>query len=973
MPKTLPQREEEILSFWKENDIFKKTIKKTENGKPFVFFEGPPTANGKPGIHHILARSFKDLIPRYKTMRGFKVGRKAGWDTHGLPVELELEKKLGFSGKQDIEKYGIEEFNKKCKESVWEYKELWEKMTERIGFWLDLEHPYVTYENDYIESLWWILKQASEKGLLYKGHKVVPQCPRCGTTLSSHEVAQGYKNVKEESVYIKLKLKNRPASSAKASAAKDEFVLAWTTTPWTLPGNVALAVGEHIGYAKIKIGDEIFYLAKNLLSKIDGEYEVMEEITGADLVGLEYEPIFPGVIEETDKNLKNAFKIYPASFVSTEDGTGVVHIAPMYGLDDYELGEKNSLPKVHTVNLDGTFSNLVPQWEGKFVKSVEKEIIADLKERGILFKTEEYAHDYPFCWRCGTPLIYYAKDSWFLRMSSLRDELLKNNESINWVPEHIKEGRFGEWLREVKDWAVTRERYWGTPMPVWICEKCSEVKVVGSREEIGVDEKFDLHKPFIDEITLECSCGGTMKRTPEVMDCWFDSGAMPYAQWHYPFENKKEVDNGELFPADFISEAIDQTRGWFYTLLAVSTILGKGAPYKNVICLGHVLDKEGLKMSKSKGNVVDPWTMIEKYGADAVRWYLYTINQPGDPKRFDEAGLKESSAIFMTLFNVVNFYKMFAGDEKIKDFKTAENILDKWIISKLNSLNAEVSKSLDAYDIVSASRKIAEFVADLSTWYIRRSRARFKDEEEKKSALPVLRFVILETAKIMAPFTPFVADSIYKEIKGEEDSVHLEDWSEAGKPDEQLMKEMDVVRNVCELGLAEREKAGIKVRQPLQKASIENLQLTLSEELLDIIKDELNVKEVAQQKGTETLSVSLDTEITPELKMEGYLREVVRQVNSLRKEAGFTISDRAILNFETESAEATEVFQKFSDEIKKGTLCDEISQGKSESDMEKAQPSHSTTVKTMADKKASAGKEIKVDSEIKVWVGIKKV
>lgn len=940
----LPQREEEILSFWKENQIFKKTIEKTKNGKPFVFFEGPPTANGKPGIHHVLARSFKDLIPRYKTMRGFKVGRKAGWDTHGLPVELELEKKLGFNGKQDIEKYGIEEFNKKCKESVWEYKELWEKMTERIGFWLDLEHPYITYENDYIESLWWILKQAHEKGLLYKGHKVVPQCPRCETTLSSHEVAQGYKNVKEESVYIKLKLKGR----------ENESVLAWTTTPWTLPGNIALAVGSNIDYAKIKINDEIFYLAKNLLEKIDEKYELLGEIKGADLVGLEYEPIFPGVIKKTDKNAENAFKIYAADFVSTEDGTGVVHTAVMYGLEDYELGEKIGLPKIHTVNPNGTFNYLVPQWEGKFVKSVEKEIITDLREREILFKTEEYAHDYPFCWRCGTPLIYYAKNSWFLKMSALRDELLKNNETINWVPKHIKDGRFGEWLREVKDWAVSRERYWGTPVPVWICEKCNGMKVIGSREEIGVDEKFDLHRPFIDEIILDCECGGKMKRIPEVMDCWFDSGAMPYAQWHYPFENKKEVDNGEIFPADFISEAIDQTRGWFYTLLAVSTILGKGSPYKNVICLGHVLDKDGLKMSKSKGNVVDPWQMFEKYGADAVRWYFYTINQPGDPKRFDEEGLKESSAIFTTLFNVVNFYKMFEdyGSTEKTEYGKTENILDKWIISKLNSLNAEVSKNLDAYDIVSAGRKIMEFVTDLSAWYIRRSRARFKDEEEKKSALPVLKFVILETAKIMAPFTPFVADSIYKEVGGAGESIHLEEWSDAGKVDEKLFKEMEVVRNVCELGLAEREKIGIKVRQPLQQLTINNLQLTLNNELIDLIKDELNVKEVEQKKGTETLSVLLDTEISPELKMEGYLREVVRQVNSLRKDAGFTIADRAVLNFETENAEAIEVFQKFADEIKKGTLCDEINQGKTESDTEK---------------------EIKVDDGIKVWVGIKKV
>ena len=654
---SIPEIEKKILEFWKENKIFEKSLKKKSPKGNFVFYEGPPTANGKPGIHHVEARAFKDVIPRYKTMQGYHVERKAGWDTHGLPVELEVEKALELKNKKDIENYGIEKFNRKCKESVWKYKEEWEKMTERMGYWIDMENPYITYNNSYIESLWWIIKQIYDKGLIYKGYKVVPQCPRCGTALSSHEVAQGYRSVKEKSIYIKFKLKNR----------NNEYILAWTTTPWTLPGNIALAIGEKIEYVKIKHNNEFYYLAKNLLDKINGEYKIVEELRGKEMIGWEYEPLFGGVIKGDEKNAENAFKIYPANFVSTEDGTGIVHTAVMYGVDDYELGEKIGLPKIHTVNFDGTFNELVPQWKGKFVKDAEKEIIEELEDRNILYNTEEYVHDYPFCWRCDSPLIYYARDSWYFEMSKLREKLIKNNEKINWVPEHIKEGRFGEWLRDVKDWAISRERYWGTPIPIWICEKCKEMKVIASRKELGVDDKFDLHKPFIDEIKFKCKCGGEMKRTPEVMDCWFDSGAMPFAQYHYPFENKNFIDRKEQFPADFISEAVDQTRGWFYTLLAISTMLGKESPYKNVICLGHILDKDGQKMSKHIGNVIDPILMIEKYGADVVRWYIYSVNQPGEPKRFSEDALKESGSMFNTLLNVLSFYKMFEDGVEIEN------------------------------------------------------------------------------------------------------------------------------------------------------------------------------------------------------------------------------------------------------------------------------------------------------------------
>ena len=655
-----PAREEEILAFWEKEKIFEKSLSKPSPKGPFVFYEGPPTANGRPGIHHVEARAFKDILPRFRTMQGYHVDRQAGWDTHGLPVELEVEKQLGFNGKKDIEEFGIEKFNAKCKESVWKYLEDWVKLTKRIGYWVDLEHPYITYEPQYIEKLWGIVKQVWDKGLLYKDYRVTPHCPRCGTSLSSHELAQGYKDVKDLSVYAKFRVKGTEAK---------EFLVAWTTTPWTLPGNVALAVGENIDYVKVRVGEEFLWVAKDRVAEVVKEmYDVLEEVKGSALVGKAYEPLFPflsSVIASAAKQSSGeeiasspaaprkdmAFQVVAADFVTTSDGSGIVHTAVMYGQDDFELGQKVGLPKHHLVKLDGTFVEGMDFLSGRMVtdEEVAVDIIKDLAHRGLLFSKAKYEHSYPHCWRCKSKIIYYAKDSWYIRMSSLREELLAANETIHWEPEHIKEGRFGEWLREVKDWAFSRERYWGTPLPIWECQKCDQKKCIGSFDELRVGKDFDPHRPFVDEIELICSCGGTMRRVKEVCDVWFDSGAMPFAS------------GASGFPADYISEAIDQTRGWFYTLLAVSTLLGKGAPYKNVICLGHLLDKDGKKMSKSLGNIVNPNEMIEKYGADALRWYMYTITAPGDSKRFDEKTLNEMiQNVFMMLWNVKAFYELYS-------------------------------------------------------------------------------------------------------------------------------------------------------------------------------------------------------------------------------------------------------------------------------------------------------------------------
>ncbi len=878
-----PEKELEILQNWEKNEVFKKTLEKDAPKGPFVFFEGPPTANGRPGIHHAESRAFKDCIPRFKTMQGFRVDRKAGWDTHGLPVEIEVEKQLGFTGKAQIEEYGIGPFNDKCKESVWTYKKDWEEFTKRLGFWVDMENAYVTYKPEYVESLWWVIKQIWERGLLYKDYRVTPHCPRCGTSLSSHELSQGYKDVKDLTITAKFKLVDK----------ENEYVLAWTTTPWTLPGNVALAVGNNITYVKIKQNDQFLWLAKNRLSVIEGEYDVVEEVMGEALVGWKYEPLYPFMKDKVESTV--AWTIVPAKFVTTEDGTGVVHTAVMYGQDDFELGNEVGLPKYHVVKLDGTFIDGMDFLSGRFVtdEEVAIDVIKDLAGRGLLYSKAKYEHSYPHCWRCKTKVIYYAKDSWYIRMSELRDEMLKQNESIHWEPDHLQEGRFGEWLREVKDWAFSRERYWGTPLPIWECTKCDHKKCIGSFEELGQPD-IDPHRPNVDVIELPCEkCSSVMKRVPDVCDVWFDSGCMPFAQWHYPFENKEKIDSGEAYPADYISEAIDQTRGWFYTLLAVSTLLGKERPFKNVICLGHVLDAQGKKMSKSLGNIVKPMEMIDLYGADAVRWYMYTINQPGESKRFDEKTLGDMvKKNFGILMNVVSFYEMFAGETVEQVERT--HVLDRWILARLHKLTKETTERLEGYIITETVRDLGEFIQDLSTWYVRRSRDRFKstDVDDKNSAISTLQECLLTLAKLMAPFAPFLAESVYTQSGGTKESVHLEEWPMANETliDETVLDQMGRTRSIVSRSLERRSEAGVNVRQALASAIVTIPSDELAQEYIEVIQDEINVKTVTIQKGE--YQVELDLTLTPELVREGTVREIIRRVNALRKEKGLTIDDR---------------------------------------------------------------------------------
>ncbi len=885
----LVKKEQEILNFWKKNNIFKKSIR-DEKSPEFVFYEGPPTANGQPGIHHIEARAFKDIICRYKNMKGFRVLRKAGWDTHGLPVEIQVEKELGLNDKKGIEEYGIAEFNKKCQESVWRYQQDWEKMTERIGFWIDMENPYITYDNKYIESVWWILKQIWDKNLLFRDYKIVPFCPRCGTTLSSHELAQGYKKVKEASVYVKFEIKDQSKN----------YFLVWTTTPWTLPGNVAIAINPRFTYLKVKIADEFYILAKERISVLENEnYEIVEEISGASLVGLEYCPLYE--IKEAKQENEKAYEILPADFVTLEDGTGLVHIAPAFGEEDYQLikEQKEKFSFLMTVDKQGKMLTPGYEWHNLFVKKADQLIIKDLEKRNILFKQELYEHDYPFCWRCDTPLIYYAQSSWFIKMTVLREKLLENNEKINWVPANLKAGRFGEWLREVKDWNLSRERYWGTPLPIWLCEneKCENQKAIGSIEELenlSGKKIQDLHRPYIDEIEIKCEkCGGKMKRTPEVIDCWFDSGSMPLAQQHYPFENKELVDNKKVFPADYICEGIDQTRGWFYTLLAISTLLDLGVSYKNVVVTGIVLDEKGQKMSKSKGNIVIPQQVIEKFGADCIRLYFYTLNQVDQPKRFS---LKEMEDLyrkfFSTLENCLSFLKMYENVnsfEKI-DLIKLNNILDQWVISKTNNLIVKLSKNLEEYDIVSAARLFLKFIDDLSNWYIRRSRKRFQKpeiEQEKNEAIQTLKYVLKELAKLLAPFTPFLSEHFYQNLKDNEDllSVHFCDYPQINLDliKEELENDMEAVRDVAAMALGERVKAGIKVRQPLSLLKVSKHKIRDKKELLDLIKEEVNVKEVKVDAELKE-DVFLDLTMTEELKKEGRARELIRKIQQFKKE-----------------------------------------------------------------------------------------
>jgi len=1117
----LPELEKETLSFWNKKKIFLKSLKQTAKNKKFVFYEGPPSANGRPGLHHVLARSFKDIICRYKTMQGFNVPRQAGWDTHGLPVEIQVEKSLGLKSKKDIEnlvpgnkRESIIFFNQKCRESVWQYRDLWENLTNRMGYWLEMENPYITYDSKYIESLWWIFKKISDKGLLYQGHKVIPWCPRCGTGLSSHEIAQGYKTVTENSVYIKFKLLPKQKID-KFSTDEKTYILSWTTTPWTLPGNVALAIGEKIKYIAVRTPKkELLILAKNLWNKNLFEGKIEKEFSGKELLSLKYKPFFN--IKELISS--SSYQIYPADFITTEDGTGIVHTAVMYGEDDYQLGTKFNLPAIHTVSEDGKFKSIVPEFSGLPVKNTDTEnkIISYLKKNNFLLKTVPYKHEYPFCWRCDSPILYFARSSWFIKMSSLRKELQKNNEKINWVPAHIKEGRFGEWLKETKDWAISRERYWATPLPIWQCkkghlsiissleeldeksffsgnefiimrhgeaesnvkkilssspennhhltekgkkevlfaakklkkenidiiissdilraketaaiikkelkinevifdsrlreinfgewnnqsnnlyEKISKTKyehfsesapqgetlrqvkervitalkdinnryknkkilIIGhgdplfvmagaalglSDKEISLEKKYDLktaefkkislknyplsdagnldlHRPFIDEIFLKCAkCGEKMERVKELADVWFDSGAMPFAAINYPFENRPLIEKNKFFPADYISEGIDQTRGWFYTLLAVSTIIKNSTPFKNVICLGLIHDKNGQKMSKSRGNIIDPWEMMDKYGADSLRWYLYTLNDPGDAKNFNEEDLKKiSQNVFGILKNCLIYWLTY-GTKNIKSSARLSHPLDLWLSSRQNQTISEVTSFLEKYDIIHAGKSIESFINDLSRWYIRRSRGRFQNPENKSdtsSASKILFEALLALSKLIAPFAPFFSEFLYQSLAKHskskfKESIHLENWLKtAGKSDnKKLLENMETIRRLASLALAERETAGIKIRQPLKELKIEKI--NISPVLLEILKDEVNVKSITfTSKLPKEKEVELDINITPELKKEGAIRELIRAIQSLRGKSNLKPGQIINLCLENYSPEAKTLLEE---------------------------------------------------------------
>jgi len=1125
LKEPLPQAEETILSFWKEIDL----LKQIENKKPkstgffnskkeFIFYEGPPTANGRPGIHHLLARAFKDVVLRYKTMQGFHVRRRGGWDTHGLPVELQVEKEIGTKSKKDIEAYGIAKFNEKCKESAWVYMEEWERFTDRIGYILDQKNAYVTYKPEYIESVWNIVSKIAEQNLLYKDYKVVPWCPRCGTALSSHELAQGYQDDKDLSVYVKFPVVGE----------LDTFFLAWTTTPWTLAGHVALAVGKDIDYVKVAFGDGSLILAEARIGILSESFEIVEKIKGKDLVGKKYLPPYEFLeknIPDSEKaKLDKAFQVYEADFVNTEDGTGIVHTAVMYGQDDFVLGTKIGLPKYHLVDETGHFIKGTGFLEGKFVKEEETdvEIIKDLAHRGLLFKKEKYEHSYPHCWRCKTTLIYYARDSWYIAMSKLRDKLISENKKIHWEPEYIKEGRFGEWLSDVKDWAISRERYWGTPLPVWesadnerifvdsietlkrytktnkntfffarhgeaesnakgICssdvnapykltekgrkqavemgkklkhknidtiytspylrtKETAEIiaEVLGfPKEKIVVDDRvhefnfgdfnekpfsdyldyeskylltydtpmpngesyldskkrfgdftydidtkhtdsnilvvthgigaevfqavhegadmerskeiidsikiengdiseykfvplphnknfeLDLHKPFIDDVIL-VKDGKEFKRVKEVMDVWFDSGSMPFAQDHYPFENKEWVD-GKGFPADYICEAVDQTRGWFYTLHAIGNLMGKGHAFKNVICLGLILDKDGKKMSKSVGNVVDPWVAMNEFGADPIRFWMFAVKEPGEPKNFDPESVKDlSRKVFALLSNVYSFYEMYGLAVPPSD--SSKNILDRWVISRLSEMGEIVSKGMDAYKIVEPARAIRDFIADFSQWYLRRSRDRFKGEDaDAKQASQTIRYVLHTLARYMAPFTPFYAEMLWKNIREDADteSIHLADWPKPKKMDEKLNEQMNEVRDLVSKALELRSRENIKIRQPLGELRIKNTNLENERELLELVKEELNVKTIKFDENSKE-ELFLDTNITKELKAEGEARELLRAIQEKRKEMNFAPKDVANALISA-SLEAQDQLKEFWPMIKKQGNIKEIS------------------------------------------------
>ena len=856
----LVQREKQVEKFWKDHDIFKKSMKLREGCPSYTFYDGPPTANGKPHIGHVLTRVIKDMIPRYRTMKGYMVPRKAGWDTHGLPVELEVEKMLGLDGKEQIEKYGLEPFIEHCKESVWKYKGMWEDFSSTVGFWADMDNPYVTYHNDFIESEWWALKEIWNKKLLYKGFKIVPYCPRCGTPLSSHEVAQGYKAVKERSAVVRFKV-----------VGEDAYFLAWTTTPWTLPSNVALCVNPDETYCKVKAADgRTYYMAEALLDKVlsgiereEGTpaYEVLETYKGKDLEYKEYEPLYACAGEAAAKQHKKGHFVTCDTYVTMSDGTGIVHIAPAFGEDDAKVGRKYDLPFVQFVNGKGELTEETP-YAGLFVKKADPEVLKDLDAEGKLFDAPKFEHDYPFCWRCDTPLIYYARESWFIKMTAVKDDLIRNNNTINWIPETIGTGRFGAWLENVQDWGISRNRYWGTPLNIWQCDKCGKMHSIGSIAELkelsdNCPDDIELHRPYIDAVTFPCECGGTMKRVPEVIDCWFDSGAMPFAQHHYPSENKDLFE--AQFPADFISEAVDQTRGWFYSLLAESTLLFNKAPYRNVIVLGHVQDENGQKMSKSKGNAVDPFDALQTHGADAIRWYFYSNSAPWLPNRFYDKAVTEGQRKFLgTIWNTYAFFVLYANIDNFDATKykleyDKLSVMDKWILSKVNSLVKSVDAYLNDYKIPETTRVLEEFVDDLSNWYVRRSRERFWAkgmEQDKINAYMTLYTSLVTLCKVAAPMIPFMTEEIYLNIvagidKTAPESIHLCDFPVANEAyiDKELEANMDEVLRIVVVGRACRNAANIKNRQPIGKMYVK-AEAELSDFYKEIIEDELNVKEV---------------------------------------------------------------------------------------------------------------------------------
>ena len=926
------EREKKVEEFWRENKIFEKSIEQTKQGETYTFYDGPPTANGKPHIGHVLTRVIKDMIPRYRTMKGYNVPRKAGWDTHGLPVELEVEKLLGINGKEQIEKYGLEPFIEKCKESVWKYKGMWEDFSRTVGFWADMEHPYVTYDNNFIESEWWALKQIWEKGLLYKGFKIVPYCPRCGTPLSSHEVAQGYKDVKEKSAIAKFKVKGENA-----------YILAWTTTPWTLPSNVALCVNPDEKYVKVESNGETYYLAEALASTVLGEenYTVLQTYIGHELENMEYEPLFDFVTPD-----KKCWYVVCDNYVTLTDGTGVVHIAPAFGEDDANVGRRYDLPFVQLVDGKGEMTKET-LWPGMFCKDADKEILKNLKERGLLFSAPAFEHSYPFCWRCDTPLIYYARESWFIKMTAVKEDLIRNNNTINWIPESIGKGRFGDWLENVQDWGVSRNRYWGTPLNIWECE-CGHKHAIGSIAELkemspNCPDNIELHRPYIDKVTITCPhCGKQMKRVPEVIDCWFDSGSMPFAQHHYPFENKELFE--QQFPADFISEAVDQTRGWFYSLLAISTLIFNKAPYKNVIVLGHVQDENGQKMSKSKGNAVDPFEALATYGADAIRWYFYSNSAPWLPNRFHAKAVLEGQRKFMsTLWNTYAFFVLYANiDEfdatKYQIDKEKLTVMDKWLLSKMNTLIKTVDNHLENYRIPEAARALQEFVDDLSNWYVRRNRERYWKEglsDDKICAYMTLYTALVTVAKVAAPMIPFMSEDIYRNLVCKIDptapeSVHLCSFPVADESmiDKDLENNMEEVLQAVALGRAARNGANIKNRQPLAHIYVK-ADHELSPMYQEIIRDELNVKEIhfvedASQFSTYTFKPQLRTLGQKYGKKLGEIRKLLAELdgNQAKRELDETGSLKLQLSDEEISLTAddllidvaqTEGYETFSD------------------------------------------------------------